>query len=371
MLGRARRRARRRSRSAAPTPARAACSALGAAAVGGDQASSLAPAGASPRVRPGHGHRERVAQLVARAARARRRPTPCASSAGHEPDQLVVARAQRGHERRCRRRRAPCAPPRRRSSSSSSERPSFAKRANTPLSRALLERRAAAHDRARAASGATTSRVTFSVPGAPSDEPDAGDADALERVLGVAGRRSDSASSHSTRTGRRLPSTPCRNGSGNAPTIAGTRIGGVPVAVVPLDAVARATARTRRAPTSDSTPLTKKNQSRCRSRRRPRARRSTARSGRRSGSRRRTPSAAGASRSRPRAGLGARAAPSSAWPKSRVTRSSAPPPAPRPRRGRSRRAASAAASSAASRLTAPSARSANERTRPAFVATSA
>ena len=51
---------------------------------------------------------------------------------------------------------------------------------------------------------------------------------------------------HSTRTGSRLPSLPCRNGSGNEPTTAGTRIAALPVVVVPPDAVARRAACARR-----------------------------------------------------------------------------------------------------------------------------
>ncbi len=45
-------------------------------------------------------------------------------------------------------------------------------------------------------------------------------------------------SSHSTRTGRRLPSTPCRNGSGKEPMTAEGRVGDRAVVLVEPDAVA-------------------------------------------------------------------------------------------------------------------------------------
>jgi hypothetical protein len=70
---------------------------------------------------------------------------------------------------------------------------------------------------------ATTRRVTFSVPGAPSDEPDTGTPTFSSASL-PSRQGLELTSSHSTRTGLRFTSSPWRNGSGNAPTMAGTRM---------------------------------------------------------------------------------------------------------------------------------------------------
>ena len=106
--------------------------------------------------------------------------------------------------------------------------------------------------------------------------------------------------------GRRLPSRPWRNGSGKAPTIAGARRRLVPGAVVPLHAVpgrelVLGGALARLHAVHEEEPVLAPAGAA-----RPPGRRSTARSARRSGCPRRTPSAAAASRSGPRAPVGSR-----------------------------------------------------------------
>ena len=61
--------------------------------------------------------------------------------------------------------------------------------------------------------GATTSRITFWVAGAPTVAPEVG-TPAASSLAFASWQAPDAASAHSTRTGRRLPSSPCRNGSG-------------------------------------------------------------------------------------------------------------------------------------------------------------
>ena len=103
-----------------------------------------------------------------------------------------------------------------------------------------------------------------------------------------------SASSHSTRTGRRLPSSPLQEGLGERAHDRRHAHRGVPVAVVPLDAVAGRELVLRRA-LARPPRRSRRRTSRARPRaRRPPGRRSTARSARRSGCPRRTPSAGSA-----------------------------------------------------------------------------
>ena len=99
------------------------------------------------------------------------------------------------------------------SPSSSSASPSSVKRANTPLASGPSSISASAWTSLTADQLPTTTRITFSVPLAPSEEPVAATPRSRSRSLTVS-HASESASSHSTRTGRRLPSIPLRNGSG-------------------------------------------------------------------------------------------------------------------------------------------------------------
>ena len=250
----------------------------------------------------GDGHGERVAQpALGEGARARRERGVV--EAGHEPDELV--------------RRAAGAPPRAPvpspgrtvratspdSSSSSSRPPSPAKRANTPLRvRALAPARPRRARSWPVGHVATTSRVIFSVPGADRWTTAVGTPAVVEPRRARRGTAAEPASSHSTRTGRRLPSSAVeeRLGEGAHDRAAPGRrrpSGGSPTA-----RGRRARARTRPRPRSTPRPFTKKNQSSPPvGAARPSGRRSTARSARRSACPRRTSSAAGASRSGPRA----------------------------------------------------------------------
>ena len=97
------------------------------------------------------------------------------------------------------------------------------KRANTPLVCGPSSSSGAPRTMRAAGQRATTRRVTVSVPGAPSDDPEVDTPTRFRRSL-AASQAAASSSSHSTRTGRRLPCSPLRNGSGNAPTMAGTRM---------------------------------------------------------------------------------------------------------------------------------------------------
>ena len=339
--------------------------------VDGDQASLPPPAGSFSAPDGGDRHGERVAQGgrvergrrgVHRLARCRRSPpTPARRRAG----------AARPPARRPCRRRAPSRP---RSSSSVRLAARASKRANTPLRLGRpLERAHAAAARAPAPTAATTTRITFCVPLAPSEEPVAGTPASRSARFTVRARL-DRRPPHSTRTGPALALDAVQERLGER-AHDGRHVGrAAPVAVVPLHHVAGRELVLGGAHVGLDAVHEVEPVHRAAGRRRPRARRSTARSARRSGSSRRCRACSEPHHgARPRAASPAEPLDSSSRPKSRVTRSCAPsPPASR----RPRPARSPPSSDSASRSGQPAhqrtvTRSPKEGTRPRLLARAA
>ena len=159
--------------------------------------------------------------------------------AGDDPHRRVFAVA-RGRDQAGAggQRRAPAGPS---GSSSVSVRPSGGEaRVDAARARALRRscacRRVARDARPRPDEHAQRARAPRSARGRRSP---AGHAEPRAAARRPSGRRvRATASAHSTRTGRRLPSSPFRNGSGNEPTTAGTSLGLAPVVAIPPDVIA-------------------------------------------------------------------------------------------------------------------------------------
>ncbi len=172
--------------------------------------------------RPPPPQRTRCA-ACARRARARR------PRALRRPAQSRSRRARRraagGRARAPRRRRAGRAGRSFACSSSSSSVSAVAREAGEHAGdlRAVLQVRSAADDAGSPASAPPRGASRPRCPGAPSEDPDVDTPTSFRRSR-AALHAGEPTSSHSTRTGRRLPSSPLANGSGNAPTIAGMRM---------------------------------------------------------------------------------------------------------------------------------------------------
>ena len=152
------------------------------------------------------------------------RSRPASSVPVTDPGRLLLLEARRRHDPGARRRASAPRGPARRAARSRS-RPAADARARTRRSRAGPSSicRAAASPRTSSHRPTTTAAAPC-----PDRRPE-------RRVLGATpapvealatppGTRRAASSAQSIRTGNRLPSDPCRNGSGNEPTTAGTRI---------------------------------------------------------------------------------------------------------------------------------------------------